>query len=309
MNAALVTGSCGFLGRWIARELITRGWDVAGLDRVDMSRAELDELRLTEHLAMDLPAAGLADALQRLAPTLIVHAAGPGSVQRSFEDPVADFNGSVLSLQCVLEALRGAGSTCSVMYLSSAAVYGEPAEQPVTEDAPRQPLSPYGYHKLMGEQMVEEYARDFGIRACSLRIFSAYGPGLRGQVLWDICHKLQDRSVVELMGTGEETRDFVHAGDVARGVAVAAQRAAFEGEAYNIAAGRSTTIRDLAGMLARALASSAEISFSAKRRQGDPVHWRADIGRLAKLGYQPQVSLESGVAEYAEWLLHAAATT
>ncbi|MBI3761283.1 MAG: NAD-dependent epimerase/dehydratase family protein, partial [Chloroflexi bacterium] len=133
----------------------------------------------------------------------------------------------------------------------------------------------------------------------SLRIFSAYGPGLRRQVMWDICRKMLRSDEVELIGTGDETRDFVHARDVGRAVAHLLDRAPFAAEAYNLAAGEETRIRDLADLIARALGRTPRVRFSGATRPGDPLRWQADLSRIKSLGYEPSVRLEDGVAEYA----------
>ena len=231
-----------------------------------------------------------------------MHAAGPASVPGSVDDPVGDLRNCVLPLLNVLDAVRRARIGARVLFVSSAAVYGNPPRLPVDEDTPPNPISPYGFHKWMGERLLEEYWRVYGVRGCSLRVFSAYGPGLRRQVLWDLAQRMLSGSVVELMGTGEQTRDFVHACDVARGVAVVADHAALEAETYNLATGTETPIADLARQLAAALGRDVRIAFTGCDRPGDPVRWCADIRRLRRLGYAPRIALAAGVVQYARWV-------
>jgi UDP-glucose 4-epimerase len=293
MPTVVVTGAAGFLGSYILRELIARSWRVVGTDRTG-SR----DLRI-----LDLPSPELAPLLQKLRPEVIVHAAGPASVPRSLADPAADFRESMLPLLNVLDAIRQTGLSCRVVYLSSAAVYGNPAGLPVSESHPAAPISPSGYHKWMGEKLIEEYHRVYGLGGCSVRIFSAYGRGLRRQVLWDAAWKILRGPVAELIGTGRESRDFVHASDVARGIAAVVEHGAFESEVYNLGSGRETSIAELAHLLAGALGRQANFTFSGSARTGDPARWYADITRLSRLGYEPQVDLRDGVADFAAWVV------
>ena len=121
-----------------------------------------------------------------------------------------------------------------LLLVSSAAVYGDPERLPVSEDAPLAPISPYGRHRAEAE----EVALQSGAPVVIARVFSAYGEGLRRQVLWDVAQRALVGGPVELSGTGEETRDFVHARDVAAAISAIAQRSAFDGEIVNVATGR-----------------------------------------------------------------------
>jgi UDP-glucose 4-epimerase len=297
----VVTGAAGFLGRSIVAELAAHGLPVFGLGRRSSSLPPCDQL--VEWHDLDLPAAGLAPLLERVRPDVLIHAAGPASVAASTADPGADFRGSVTVSWELLDCVRRAAPDCRVVLLSSAAVYGDAARLPLSEMTPPAPISPYGFHKLLSEYLAAEFSSVYGLRTSVARIFSAYGPGLRRQVLWDICRKALEHPVVELLGTGDETRDFIHALDVARGIHTIIAGGRFEGEVYNLATGQETTIRDLAERLVAALGRPRKIRFTGVRREGDPERWRADISRLRSLGFTPQVTLEAGLADYARWVV------
>lgn len=280
---ALVTGAAGFLGRHVAARLGEDGWRVveAGRPDVEIPSPEFDAL------------------LEAAVPELVVHCAGPASVPASLEDPERDFHGSVEVLHELLERLRG--RKAALVLVSSAAVYGQPERLPVAEDAPLRPISPYGFHRLHCELGLREFHELWGLRCCTLRVFSAYGEGLRRQIMWDICEKALREGEVALHGTGGESRDFVHASDVARAVAVVARSAPLGAEAYNVGTGTETRLDELAALLLGALGSEAPVSFSGEARPGDPANWRADTTRLSALGYEPQVRVEEGAARYAAW--------
>ena len=298
MKTVLITGVAGFLGRYVARHVVREGWRVIGIDDVPPENVQLTAVAFHR---LQLPSTALPEILRATAPDVCVHCAGRASVPLSMAEPKPDFEANAVLTFELLDALRLHAPRCRLLFLSSAAVYGDPAALPVTEDQPVAPLSPYGYHKRQAELLCEEFSRIYGLPTAVVRIFSAYGPGLRRQVLWDICSRALMTGHLSLGGTGEESRDFIHAGDVAAGLRVLAERAAAEGEIYNLASGCETTIRELATLLLRALGSEITPQFDGQRRAGDPLHWRADISRLQALGFQPQISRERGIAATAQW--------
>jgi len=304
----LVTGSAGFLGRHIVAEFKRHGWATIGVDKTSeggeiAAPAEVGgSAAPDDYRPMSLPSREFGLLLAEGKPDAILHAAGPASVSHSVTDPEADFSASVPVFFNVLDSVRRHAPECRVVLLSSAAVYGEPGALPVAEDRPTSPISPYGYHKAICESMLAEFGSVYSVAGAAARIFSAYGAGLRRQVLWDICSKAQ-AGRLELFGTGEETRDFIHADDVARALRLIAEEGQMAGEVYNVANGVATSIRELATMLVNRLGCEREIVFSGERRAGDPIGWRADIARLIGLGYRPEVELEDGVTEYARWFL------
>lgn len=272
----LVTGAAGFLGRHALAAFAEAGTAVVGVGRPDV----------------EIPSPAFDRLLAEVQPALVVHCAGAASVPASLADPDADRAGSVDVLAAVLERLGNA----RLLLVSSAAVYGEPESVPIAEDAPLAPLSPYGRHRVEAEAL----AVGSGAPVAIARVFSAYGEGLRRQVLWDIATRALAGGPVELAGTGAETRDFVHARDVAAALVAIARSSAFEGEALNVATGVETSIAELAGIVTAELGCAA-VRFSGVGRPGDPARWRADIGRLRALGFEPSVAIEQGAAAYARW--------
>ena len=298
MKTVLITGVAGFLGRYVARHFVKEGWRVIGLDDVPPENVQLHGVA---YHRMQLPGAALPEVLRAAAPDVCVHCAGRASVGLSMSDPAADFRGNAALTFELLDALRQHAPRCRFLLLSSAAVYGNPATLPVAEDHLVAPLSPYGYHKRQAELLCEEFSRIYALPTASARIFSAYGPGLRRQVVWDVCEKVLTTGRLALHGTGGESRDFIHAADIARALDVIAEKAPCEGEVYNLASGRAVTIADLAAMLLSALGSNVAPAFNGAAKPGDPLHWQADIAKLAALGFAPSIPLEQGVRGVATW--------
>jgi UDP-glucose 4-epimerase len=282
-------------------ELTSAGWQVLGLGRNSRGVPVKSGAELIDWVDLTLPSAALDTHLSAWQPELLVHAAGPASVPGSVRDPWADFEDSTRVTFSVLDGVRRLAPECQVILMSSAAVYGNPASLPVGEAAALHPISPYGYHKWMCELMAAEHHTIYALRVCTVRIFSAYGPRLRRQVLWDICQKAVSEPEVELWGTENETRDFINGRDVARAMALLAQRAAFTGEVYNLASGIETSIGRLAEWLLHGLGQTKAIRFNGTQRKGDPLRWRADVSKLSALGYEPSIALADGAQEYARW--------
>lgn len=248
-----------------------------------------------------LPDPALFDFIQEVQPAACVHCAGRASVPLSVSDPAADFHDAVPVTFALLDALRRAAPKCRTVLLSSAAVYGNPLRLPVSEDQPTAPLSPYGFHKLLGEILADEFTRLYALPTAVVRIFSAYGPGLRRQVVWDICERVLTSGTLRLHGTGEESRDFIHADDIASALATVVERAPFQAERYNLGSGQETTIRALACTLLDALGVNLEPEFDGSVRAGDPRNWCANITAVTALGYAPSITLESGLRTVAAW--------
>jgi len=295
---AIVVGARGFLGSRIVHALTSAKYRVVGLGRTPNESAPV-----LEYLAVSLSDDSFRAVLEDLSPTLVVYAAGPASVADSIVDPLADFEGSVHQHARLLDAVRLSSPESQVVTLSSAAVYGNPSRLPIGEGAPLRPISPYGYAKVMCEMLLREYSEVYGLRTCALRVFSAFGPGLRRQLLWDVCEKAASQNPVRLWGTGDETRDFIHVDDVAAAVVAVSRGAEFRGEVYNAGSGVETSVRTVVQGLVSAIAPNRIVEFTGEERAGDPKRWRADVSRLGSLGFETSWTIEDGLAQYAAWYL------
>jgi UDP-glucose 4-epimerase len=298
LRRVLVTGAAGFLGRYVARQLSGEGWEVLGIDRVAPPGAPCAGEKF---VPVELPGAGFRDLLRSQQPEALIHCAGSASVPHSMRDPADDYRANTVLTFDLLDALRLDAPRCAFLLLSSAAVYGNPVSLPVRETDALLPLSPYGYHKRQAEELCAEFARIYGLPAASARIFSAYGPGLRRQVVWDICAKALRGGPLRLQGTGGETRDFIHATDVARGLHTILSASPLQGDVYNLSSGREVSIAELAVQLMENLGARTALEFDGVNTPGNPLQWRADIGKIRALGFEPAVSLEAGLQEVANW--------
>ena len=293
MKTVLVTGGAGFIGSYVSTEFVRAGWEVLGLDVVPA--AAVPSIKGRRYQQLSLPSEDFAALLRSEKPSACVHCAGSASVPCSLEEPYSDFHSNTVLTGAMLEALRQFAPECHFLLLSSAAVYGDPVSLPVRESDAVAPLSPYGFHKRQAEMLCQEYSQLFAVPTTVVRIFSAYGVGLRRQVIWDICRKALHHQPVQLHGTGRESRDFIHASDIGRALALLASQPKPRAEIYNLACGEEVTIAELAARLFGLLGRVDQPEFTGVNPSGNPLRWSADVSRLKALGFVPAVSLEAGV--------------
>ena len=295
----LVTGAHGFIGRHVAREFAREGHAVIGLGHGSWKPDEWRSWGISRWYEDDVS----PDALRRIGdqPEVVVHCAGSGSVGFSLTDPLADFHRTVTTTVSVMDYVRGSCPAAHIVYPSSAGVYGRVTRLPIPEDAPAAPISPYGVHKWLAEQVVVSYATLFKISAAIVRLFSVYGCGLRKQLLWDGCRKLTAGDCV-FMGTGNESRDWVHVDDAAKLLSVASSRASTQCPVVNGGTGEAVSVRELLAHLADGLhVDASRLSFSENLRAGDPPAYLADMTLARQWGWSPSLHWRERVAEYASW--------
>ena len=299
---AWVTGATGFLGRCVARQLAAGGYSVVGFVRQQQNSAECGApWDFTSIEAGSFQAALFEQACERSGvPSLVFHAVGSGSVGQAEADPAADFERTCATTERLIGALDVLAPAARLIYPSSAAVYGAVGPGSISEDTPTRPISVYGKNKLLAEDVCRRASHKLDVVIA--RFFSVYGPPQRKLLLWELGNCLiAGERVVELGGTGEETRDFIHVADAAKAVAAVAG-AERPPNVVNVGAGRATSIRMLVSKYARALQADAEFRFSGQPRAGDPPNQQADISSLAALGLGAFMPLEEGLADYARWL-------
>jgi len=285
---AIVTGGAGFIGSHLVDALVERGDEVVVVD--DLSSGRRENVNPGARLEQRDIRAGF-DALGADA---VFHLAAQADVQTSMLRPARDAEVNVVGTISVLEAAREVGAPV-VFTSTGGAIYGE-CERPAAEDAPREPISPYGIAKLCAEEYVRGWGRTHGMRNVVLRLANVYGPrqeaGLEGGVVAIFLERMARGEDAVIFGDGAQTRDFVYVGDVVRALLAAADR---ESGVFNVGTGEETTVLDLY----RACAAVAGVGAEPRReaaRLGDVRRSVLDVSRAeTELGWRPEVGLEDGL--------------
>jgi len=300
-QVALVCGASGFIGRHAVEAFQAMGWDtfgggrrsgasaVTGLLGAKYSEGDFRDRRFVEAL------------LQRCRPDRIVFAAGPSDVQASFADPLEDFEAQTTPLFLLLDCARKQPNPPGVLLISSAAVYGNPVNLPVSETSETRPISPYGFHKLCQERLLDQFAALYGLPTCKARLFSTLGSGLRRLAVWEITRRAMHGSF-QLRGHGHESRDYLPVDDIGRAIAGLAEAAPFKGEVVNVGSGCETTIAELANEIYQALGIVHAPAFDGKLLAGSPIRWCADVSTLRSFGFAQKNPLAASIAETVNWI-------
>jgi UDP-glucose 4-epimerase len=293
----LITGAAGFLGSSLANQLAREGHQVRGID--DLSTGEpqslLEDVHFTRGDVNDRPK--LWTLLQDV--DCVYHLAARVLVAESILYP-REYNavnvGGTVSL---MEAMRDVG-VGRVVLISSGTVYGRQPEQPVREDMPPAPSSPYAVSKLSAEYYVRTIGALWGIETVSLRVFNAFGPGQHlppshPPLIPNFLRQATRGGTLVIHGDGNQTRDFVYVKDVVQAMIAAATAPDINQSVINIGSGKETSVREVAQKILAITEGDAEILYTPRN---DPGVERlcADI-TLAKqkLNYNPRFGLEEGL--------------
>lgn len=312
----LVTGGAGYVGSHAVRELVEHGHAVVAYD--NLSRGHRALLGPCELVEGDLRDAARVQAACR-GVDAVMHFAGLIAVGESVENPRDYFLHNVQAGLTLLDAVCDAGIRCFV-FSSTAAVYGNPSQVPIREDAPRLPVNPYGVSKLFLEQALEAYGHAYGLRFASLRYFNAAGAHRSGEIgemhhpethlIPNVLRAAAGRNPhVEIYGNDYPTpdgtcvRDYIHVCDLVRAHLLALERLANGGEsmALNLGAGKGHSILEVIAAAEGVTGRPIPRKFAA-RRPGDPPVLVADPSRAETLlGWKASRSLEEIVASAWRW--------
>jgi UDP-glucose 4-epimerase len=251
----LVTGAFGFIGTAVGRRLTLAGHDVVAVTSRPLGTAPAPPFPCRVVRA-DLRDEGSVRAtLADARPDAVCHLAGLGKVRESFEHPGEYHAVNAGGTKTLLDALTATATGSRFVFASSVTVYGVPERQPVTEDAPLRPTSPYGESKVAAEQAIEMAATSGAIGAACLRIFNAAGAaaGVADTDLSRVIPKALAVAAgqagrVEVNGDGSAVRDFVHVDDVASAFLLALENGCRPGRApaYNVGATAASVAEILA---------------------------------------------------------------
>ena len=307
----LVTGGAGFIGSHIVEELLRRKHAVRVLD--NFSTGKRDNLNFVAGPQLEILEGDIREpeTVARAVAGVdgVFHEAALVSVPATIERPDLSFAINATGTFNVVDAARKAGVR-RVVYASSAAVYGDTEQLPLTETLSARPLSPYGLDKLYGEHLGTLYDSLFGLEMFALRYFNVFGPrqdpaSPYSGVISIFVERLRNGGVPTIFGDGEQTRDFVYVADVVE-ANLKAMFADYHGfRAFNVGAGRQTSLNQLFAELQKLMKSSVAPSYAAAR-PGDIRHSAADISSIRQaLGYAPAFGLSDGLRSLLDYIFRA----
>ena len=289
----LVTGGSGFLGSHVALEFLAAGRDVVIFDLARPASPELASAPVVQGDLLDL--ASVEGACQGI--DVICHLAGVGDVYRAASEPYTAAAFNVVGTTHIAEAARRQGVR-KVVYASTWEVYGEPEYQPIDERHPCRPDHPYNITKYGGELMALSYDQLHDVPTVALRLGTAYGPRMRPNSVFSLfINRARSGEPLVIQGSGEQTRQFTHARDIARGFRLAAESQA-RSAAFNLVAAESVSIRQLAELVAERYPT--EVQFG-PARPGDIHPALIDSSRArSTLGWEARVPFREGLGELME---------
>ena len=298
----LVTGGCGFIGSHLTRELLSLGKEVTVFDNLSCgTEADLAERVKLIHGDIRNPD-DVTAALKGM--DLVFHLAANANGSVSVNDPRFDFQVNALGTVNVLAAAVKA-EVKKMVYISAAAVYGNPRTFPLKEDDPTEPFMPYGGSKLSSEVEAKVFHRTYGLPVVIARPMAVYGPGENPELaMVEISRYLRwhlNGEAIHIVGDPDgKTRDFVHVSDIVQGMLLLAERG-IPGEAYNVASGTEVSMRELAEIIGQVTGTPATIDAITSITQ-DTYRFVADISKIKVLGYEPKTPLAEGVRQLAQAL-------
>lgn len=296
-NKILIIGSEGFIGNKLIQYYLQNNYEVFGCD---LYTPILNNYHFIKN---DMTSTFWLQLFDNKKFDYCVNAGGKSDVNASVINPTEDFESHVIETQKILDAIRNYNNNCKFLHISSAAVYGNPDQLPVMESSDCKPLSPYGWHKLMSENICNEFNKVYNIPITIIRPFSVYGPGLKKQIFWDVFQKYKKNpDEIELWGNGNETRDYIYIDDLISIIALLLINAEMKCDIYNIGSGIEKSIDDTIRTFFEVFGSKPRFTFNGNNKKGNPINWKADISKLISLGYQNKYDFKKGISLTADWL-------
>lgn len=304
----LITGGAGFIGSHIAERALAKGWQVAVLDDLSSGRRENVPANAAFFQVDIRNRDAVLEAFRSFKPECVSHQAAQASVSVSVREPQRDAEINIIGSINIMEACVDVKARHMVFASTGGAIYGEvPDGTRASISTTPVPLSPYACSKFAVEKYLECFRKEHGLNYTVLRYANVYGPrqdphGEAGVVAIFCNRMLVNESVrvfaKKTVGDAGCIRDYVYIDDVA-GANIAAMEGRIPDRILNIGTGRETTTQQLAEHLRKSIGSTSEI-LPADIRPGDVERSLLDADRLVEL-LGPTVSIETGLAQTAEW--------
>jgi UDP-glucose 4-epimerase len=293
----LVTGGAGFIGFHLCSKLSGLTDDLTIYDNLSSGLMKnVQDVPKAKFVQGDI--LDLKTFCSQPKSDLIYHLAAQVVVGYSMENPMVDFETNAKGTLSVLEKARK--DDAKVVFASSAAVYGNPTVFPTPESYGFHPFSCYGLSKVVGEEYCQMYREQYGLDIAITRFANVYGLRCHG-VIHDFLDKLaKNPNKLEIIGTGQQCRDFVHVSDVVAALVKLGSDDYVNGEVFNLGLGKTTSILELADLILTILKLKGKtvVTTTGVSWQGDVTKIWFDISKAKKeLGWTPKVTLEESIKE------------
>ena len=302
---ALVTGAAGFIGSNLCRKLLQEGWAVTGVDDLSSGHLELvQNLKGLKMILNDFASDFVLEEVAKKSFDTVFHFAAIPRVSYSVENPSETTNNNVAKTVKLMEACRGKISR--FIFSSSSSVYGGADLMPTPVSHPRDPKSPYAWHKSSIEDLLRMFGNLYDFDSVCLRYFNVFGPNQYGDSPYSTaisawCHAVKHGTALRKDGTGEQSRDMCYVDNVVDvNIRAANHEGTFRGEAFNVACGDRTSNNQI---LAKFQEKFGDLNINqAPFRPGDVMHTQADISETERVfGYKPLVRFWDGLEKTFEW--------
>ena len=296
-----ITGGAGFLGSHLTQFLIDQGHTVTIFDNFTNSNSKIflndDKVKLIEGDIINY--SKLSKSMNDI--ELVIHLAAQISVKDSLKNPKNTIKINVDGTQNLLKSCIE-NKIKNFIAASSAAIFGDQSVMPLTEESPKNPISPYGKSKLLMEEKILEFSKQNNFNSIILRFFNLYGLGQSIQyagVITKFLENIKNNSNLMIYGTGEQTRDFIHIDDAISSFDLAIKNINQKiGEIYNVGSGQSTTILELAKSILQISKKDLKIIHKPEL-DGDIIQSLTSIKHIATdMGFTPKISLEKGLKQF-----------
>lgn len=306
---ALVTGGAGFIGSHVVDELVRRTYEVVVYDNLSSGfrrhlNHAVDSGRATIVEGDILDCARLTSAMEGA--STVFHLAANADVRGGMTNTRVDLDQNIIGTHSVLEAMRTVGAK-TIVFTSSATVYGEPDRFPTPEDCPSLQTSLYGASKLAAEAMIQAYSEYFGIRSLSFRFVSWIGERYSHGVVYDFINKLRrNPHELEILGDGNQKKSYLHVEDGIRGIFLALDRLEEPKNVLNLGHLQYMNVKDLARVVCEEM-GLVDVAYrftgGVRGWLGDSPLVLLDIAKMQRIGFEPVIGIEEGLRRTARYLL------
>jgi UDP-glucose 4-epimerase len=303
MTKVLVTGGCGFIGRWLIQRLLAEHYDLLVIDNLSTGNRKNipDEVTLIQCDVADV---------HRVPPTLldidiIIHLAARTSLTACEKNWFGSHHDNYVGFLNLISSIQNQQKKPHLIYASSAAVYGD-VSIPMNENQQLKPRTLYGVDKLSCELLAQACSLSYGLKSIGLRFFNVFGPGQNPDsqysgVITRFQQQITENKPITFYGNGEQTRDFIYVEDVVEAICSAMSQTSLKTGVFNVCTGNAISIANLASTMMNLFNVQVPIKMEQKRA-GEVIHSLGDGGKAQRiLNFTPQYTLKEGLKQCIEF--------